>query len=71
MYVAEPSPLLASLFSALGADALGHVVYRLYLKSVRVGYGGNGGIFKTECAVTYFAMEMNVAVIINLTMSMA
>ena len=70
MYVAEPFPSFA-FFCALRADALGHVVYCLNLKTVRVGYSGYGSILKAERAVAYIAMEMNVTVIINIAVSVA
>ena len=70
MYVAGPSPSLA-FFGALGADALGHIVYGLNAESVRVGYIRNWGILQAEGTVAYLTMEMDVAVIIGLTMGMA
>ena len=70
-YVAEPSPLSATLFGAVWAYALGHVVYGLYMESFGIVHCGNGGVFKAECAVTHFAMEMNVAVIICVAVGVA
>ena len=70
-YVAEPFPLPAALFGALGADALGHVVYGLNLETVRIFYSRDGQFLKTERAVTYLTVEMHVAVIVHIAVCVA
>ena len=70
MYVAVPSPSLA-LFGALGADALGHVVYGLNAEAVGVGYIRNWGILQAERTVAHLAVEMYVTVIIDIAVGMA
>ena len=70
-YVAGPFPLPAALFGALGADALGHVVYGLNLETVRIFYCRDGQFLKAERAVTDLAVEMHVAVIIHIAVCVA
>ena len=65
MYVAGPFPLPAALFGAVGADALGHVVYGLNLETVRIFYCRDGQFLKAERAVADLAVEMHVGVIVH------
>ena len=58
-------------FCALGANTLGHIVDTFNLKTIGVGHCWYRYILKAECTVTHLAVEMHVAVVINLTMGMA
>ena len=68
-YVAEPFPLSAAFFCALGADALDHVVDGFGLEAVGQCDCGDGDILKAEGLVADLAMEMHVAVIIDFAVS--
>ena len=57
-----------SLSCAIRAYAFSHIVYSLNLIAGRVAYLWYGHVFKTECAVTNFTMEMNMTVIISVTL---
>ena len=70
-YVAEPFPLSAAFFCALGADALDHVVDRFGLESVGQCYCGDGDILKAEGLVADLAVKMYVAVVIDFAVSVA
>ena len=70
-YVAEPFPLSAVFLGALGADALDHVVDGFCLESVGQCDCGNGNLLKAEGAVADFAVEMYVAVVIDITVCVA
>ena len=70
-YVAGPFPLPADLFGALGADALGHVVYGLNLETVRIFYCRDGQFLKAERAVADLAVEMHVVVIVHIAVCVA
>ena len=56
---------------AFGADALDHVVECLGPEAVGQRNCGDGDFLKAEGAVADFAMEMHVAVIIDITVSVA
>ena len=70
-YVAEPFALSAVFFGALGADALDHVVYGLGLETVGQCDCGDGDFLKAEGLVADFAVEMDVAVVIDLAVCVA
>ena len=70
-YVAEPFPLFAALFGALGADAFYHVVDGLGLEAVGKCDCGNGYLLKAEGAVADLAVEMYVAVVIDIAVRVA
>ncbi len=69
-YVAEPFALLL-FFCTVGAYALGHVVYALYLIAVRVCDRWYGQFLQTEGAVAYLTVEMHVAVIVHIAVGVA
>jgi len=54
-----------------GADALDHIVDGFGLETVGQCYSGDGDLLKAEGAVADFAVEMHVAVIIDITVSVA
>ena len=70
-YVAERVPLSAALFGALGADAFDHVVDGFGLESVGQCDCGDWNILKAEGAVADLAVEMYVAVVIDVTVGVA